>query len=241
MADDKKNIGPEAEKPGEVPQEKKAEPIKDTPPAPEQPAPGAPQAPVVEAAPKAQPAPTVESSPWKRRLPLRRCWISAPPKIRLRQRRKHHRRKSPSRSRRKKSPSVAVRRKQTRPLPIRQSRPNLGTKSPKASPSRRSLPWIRAALPLARRPRRSRLRPVTPPAPKKRKSFISTCLTCIRSKIIPLVSGTMRKCRGLWSRSRQQGVDQPTLVRPREDNGYFAPICYLFESFPCIRKKLCIT
>ena len=39
MADDKKNIGPEAEKPGEAPQEKKAEPVKDTPPAPEQPAP----------------------------------------------------------------------------------------------------------------------------------------------------------------------------------------------------------
>ena len=37
------------------------------------------------------------------------------------------------------------------------------------------------------------------------------------------------------------GGDQPALVRPREDNGYFAPICYLFESFPCIRKKLCIT
>ena len=32
MADDKKNIGPEIEKPGEAPQEKKAEPIKDTPP-----------------------------------------------------------------------------------------------------------------------------------------------------------------------------------------------------------------
>ena len=39
MADDKKNIGPEAEKPGEAPQEKKPEPIKDTPPAPEQSAP----------------------------------------------------------------------------------------------------------------------------------------------------------------------------------------------------------
>lgn len=45
MADDTKNIGPEAKKPGEAPQEKKAEPVKDTPPTPEQPAPGAPQAP----------------------------------------------------------------------------------------------------------------------------------------------------------------------------------------------------
>ena len=42
-------------------QEKKAEPIKDTPSVPEQPAPGAPQAPVLETASKAQTAPTVES------------------------------------------------------------------------------------------------------------------------------------------------------------------------------------
>lgn len=63
MADDKKNIGPEAEKSDEAPQEKKAEPIKNTPQVPEQAAPGTPQAPVVEAAPKAQAAPTVEAKP----------------------------------------------------------------------------------------------------------------------------------------------------------------------------------
>ena len=102
------------------------------------------------------------------------------------------------------SPAEAVRPRRARLLPIRQSRPNLGTKSPKVSPSRRSLPWIRAALPPVRRSRRSHLRPVMPPAPKKRRSSISTCLTCTRSKITPLVSGTMRKCRGLWSRSRRQ-------------------------------------
>lgn len=99
--------------------------------------------------------------------------------------------------------------KDARPLPIRQRCPNLGTKSPKASPSRRSLPWIKAALLLARRSRRSRLRPVTLPVPKKRRSSISTCLTCTRSKITRLVSGTMRRCRGLWSRSRQRASISP--------------------------------
>ena len=69
MADDKLNIGPEAEKPGEAPQEKKAEPVKDTPPTPEQPAPGAAEDPVVETAPKAQPAPTVESQPEEKAAP----------------------------------------------------------------------------------------------------------------------------------------------------------------------------
>ena len=69
MADDKKNIGPEAEKPGDAPQEKKTEPVKDTPPATEQPAPGVPQAPVVEAVPKAQPTPTVENQPAEKATP----------------------------------------------------------------------------------------------------------------------------------------------------------------------------
>ena len=60
------------------------------------------------------------------------------------------------------NPAEAVRPRMARPLPIRQSRPNLGTKSPKVSLPRRSLPWIRVALPLVRRSRRSHLRPVTP-------------------------------------------------------------------------------
>ena len=47
--------------------------------------------------------------------------------------------------------------------------------------------------------------------------------------------------QGLVESVKAAGVNQPARVRPREDNGYFAPICYLFESFPCIRKKLCIT
>ena len=102
------------------------------------------------------------------------------------------------------NPVGAVRPRMARPFPIRQSRPNLGTKSPKASPPRRSLPWIRAALPPVRRSRRSHLRPVTPLDRQKKRSSISTCPICIRSKITPLVFGTMRKCRGLWSRSRRQ-------------------------------------
>ena len=47
--------------------------------------------------------------------------------------------------------------------------------------------------------------------------------------------------QGLVESVKATGVNQPALVRPHEDNGYFAPICYLFESFPRIRKKLCIT
>lgn len=69
MADDKKNIDPEAGKPGETPQVKEAELIEDTPPAPEQPVPGTSQATVVETAPKVQTASTVESQPEEKAAP----------------------------------------------------------------------------------------------------------------------------------------------------------------------------
>lgn len=56
----KRTSAPEAGESDAVSQEKKTEPVKDTLPVPEKPAPDATEAPVVEAAPKAQTAPTVE-------------------------------------------------------------------------------------------------------------------------------------------------------------------------------------
>ena len=91
--------------------------------------------------------------PPPRHIPAR-WWILPPPVTRRPRRRK--RRSSRSRPPKRTSPpnpAEADRPRMARPLPIRQSRPNLGTKSPKASPPRRSLPWIRAALPLVRRSR----------------------------------------------------------------------------------------
>lgn len=49
---------------------------------------------------------------------------------------------------------------------------------------------------------------------EKEEMSISICLTCIRSKIIPLVSGTMRRCRGLWSRSRRRASISPRWCVP---------------------------
>ena len=149
-----------------------------------------------------------------RHIPARWWILPLPVTRRPRRRKRRSSRSRPPKRTRLPSPAEAVRPRMARPLPIRQSRPNLGTKSPKASPPRRSLPWIRAALPLAQRSRRSRLRPVTPPVPKKRRSSISTCLTCIRSKIIPLASGTMRRCRDLWSRSRRRVSISPRWCVP---------------------------
>ena len=56
----KRTSAPEAGESDAVSQEKKTEPVKDTLPVPEKPAPDATEAPVAEAAPKAQTAPTVE-------------------------------------------------------------------------------------------------------------------------------------------------------------------------------------
>ena len=184
MADDKKNI-PEAAPPTEAPA-----PAVETAAVPEQPSPGPAltDAEVVilehegqaalfemgEAVP--DPADAVTTPRWRspplpksprlkrssRPIPAR--WWILPPPVTSRPRR---RKRQPSRGRPRKktrlpSPAEAVRPRMARPLPIRPSRPNLGTKSPKASPLRRSLPWIRAALPLIRRSRRSRPRPATP-------------------------------------------------------------------------------
>ena len=107
-----------------------------------------------------------------RHIPARWWILPLPVTRRPRMRKRRSSRSCPPKRTSPPNPAEADRPRMARPLPIRPSRPNLGTKSPKASPPRRSLPWIRAALPLVRRSRRSRLRPVTLPAPKKRRSSI---------------------------------------------------------------------
>ena len=44
---------------------------------------------------------------------------------------------------------------------------------------------------------------------EKKRSSISARPTCTRSKIIPLASGTMRRCKGSWSRSRRRASISP--------------------------------
>ena len=85
------------------------------------------------------------------------------------------------RGKRRKSPAVAVRPRRKRQPRSRPSRPRLAR--PMRPPKKRQRP----------RPRKCRLRPVTLPAPKKRKSSILTFPTCTRSRIILSVSVTMRK------------------------------------------------
>lgn len=82
---------------------------------------------------------------------------------------------------RRRSHAEAVRPRRKKRPRNRPSRPRLAR--PMRPPRKRQRP----------RPRKYRLRPVTLPAPRKRKSSILTFPTCTRSRIILLVSVTMRK------------------------------------------------
>ena len=80
-----------------------------------------------------------------------------------------------------KAPAEAARPRRKKRPRSRPSRPRLAR--PMRPPRKRQRP----------RPRKYRLRPVTLPAPRKRKSSILTFPTCTRSRIILSVSVTMRK------------------------------------------------
>ena len=198
MADDKKNIGPEAEKPGEAPQEKKAEPVKDTPPAPEQPAPGAAEALVVEAAPKAQPAPTVENQPGEKAAPAPKVLDFSAAKNKAPAKEETAPEKKPVKE------QAAEKAKRGRPAKADKAAPAEKPKQPrdKLSQSKKA-PGKEAPIPQkpetapkeAKRPNRSSPPlPVTLLAlPSRSRSSISICPSCIRSKTILSVSVTIRK------------------------------------------------
>ena len=77
----------------------------------------------------------------------------------------------------------------------RRGRPPRRKRQPRSRPSRPRLakPMQPPRKRQRPRPRKCRLHPATLPAPKKRKSSILTFPTCTRSRIILLVSVTMRK------------------------------------------------
>ena len=208
MADDKKNIGPEAEKPGEAPQEKKAEPVKVTLTAPEQPAPGAPQAPVVETAPKAPPAPTVESKPEEKAAPAPKVLDfsvaknkapgkeeAAPEKKPV----KEQAEEKPKQPRDKMSQSKKVPGKEA-PIPPK----------PEAAPKESKTPeQEQPAAP----------RDATRSAEPEQIVYINL------SELHPFKNHPFgvrddSEMKGLVESVKASGVNQPALVRPREDGGY---------------------
>ena len=224
MADDKKNIGPEAEKPGEAPQEKKAEPVKDTLTAPEQPAPGAPQAPVVETAPKAPPAPTVESKPEEKAAPAPKVLDFSVAKN-----------KAPGKE--EAAPEKKPVKEQAEEKPKR-GRPAKADKAPAEKPKQprdkmsqsKKVPGKEAPIPPKPEaaPKESKTPEQEQPAAPRdatRSAEPEQIVYINLSELHPFKNHPFgvrddSEMKGLVESVKASGVNQPALVRPREDGGY---------------------
>ena len=225
MADDKKNIGPEAEKPGDAPQEKKAEPVKDTPPATEQPAPGVPQAPVVEAVPKAQPTPTVENQPEEKATPAPKVLDfsaaknKAPAKEETAPEKKSVKEQAaekPKRGRPAKADKAAPAEKPKQPRDkMPQSKKAPGKEAP--IPPKREVPSKEAKAPEQEQP--AAPRDATRSAEPEQIVYLN--LSDLHPfKNHPFGVRDDAEMQGLVESVKAAGVNQPALVRPREDGGY---------------------
>ena len=225
MADDKKNIGPEAAKPGEAPQEKKAEPVKDTPPTPEQPAPGTAEAPMVEAAPKAKTAPTVESPPEGKAAPAPNVLDFSAAKNRAPAKEETAPEKTPVKE------QTAEKPKRGRPVKTNKTAPAEKPKQPrdKMSQSKKAPgkeapipPKPEAASKEAKAPEQEQ-----PAAPRDatRSAEPEQIVYINLSELHPFKNHPFgvrddAEMQGLVESVKAAGVNQPALVRPREDGGY---------------------
>ena len=224
MADDKKNIGPEAEKPGDAPQEKKTEPVKDTPPATEQPAPGVPQAPVVEAVPKAQPTPTVENQPEEKATPAPKVLDfsaaknKAPAKEETAPEKKSVKEQAaekPKRGRPAKADKAAPAEKPKQPRDkMPQSKKAPGKEAP--IPPKREVPSKEAKAPEQEQPAAPR-----DATRAEKEEIVYLNLSDLHPfKNHPFGVRDDAEMQGLVESVKAAGVNQPALVRPREDGGY---------------------
>ena len=225
MADDKKNIGSEVEKPGETPQEKKAGPIKDTPSTPEQPAPGAAEAPVVEVAPKVPPDPTIENQPEEKAAPAPKVLDFSAAKNKAPAKEETVPEKKPDKEQAVEKP------KRGRPAKTDKTAPAEKPKQPRDKMSQsKKVPGKEAPIP-----------PKTEAAPKEAKTPEEEQPAAPRdatrsaepeqivyinlSELHPFKNHPFgvrddSEMKGLVESVKASGVNQPALVRPREDGGY---------------------
>lgn len=252
MADDKKNIGPEAEKPGEAPQEKKVEPIKDTPPAPEQPAPGAPQAPVVETAPKTQPAPTVESKPEEKATPAPKVLDFSAAKNKAPAKEETAPEKKPAKEQTEEKP------KRGRPAKTDKAAPAEKPKQPRDKMSQsKKAPGKEAPIPhkpeappkaanASEQEQPAAPRDATRSAEPEQIVYIN--LSDLHPfKDHPFGVRDDAEMKSLVESVRNGGVNQPALVRPREGGGYeiiaghrrqMASQLAGYRNMPCIVRNM---
>ena len=225
MADDKKNIGPEAEKPGEAPQEKKAESVNDTPHATEQPAPGAPQAPVVETAPKSQTAPTVESPPEGKAAPAPKVLDFSAVKNKAPAKEETAPEKKPVKEQTEKKPKRGRPAKTDKAAPAEKPKPlrDKMSQSKKAPGKEAPIPPKAEAAPKeAKAPEQEQ---PTTPRDATRSAEPEQIVYINLSELHPFKNHPFgvrddSEMKGLVESVKASGVNQPALVRPREDGGY---------------------
>ena len=212
MADDRKNMGPEAEKPGEAPQEKKAEPVKNTPPAPEQLAPGAAAAPVVETAPKVQTAPAVESKPEEKSAPAPKVLDFSVAKN-----------KAPVKE------EVALEKKPVKEQATekpKRGRPAKADKAPTGKPKLSRDKMSQSKAPATKEEAAASTEPEQPAQPRDATRAEKEEIVYLNlSELHPFQNHPFgvrddAEMQGLVESVKAAGVNQPALVRPREGGGY---------------------
>ncbi len=225
MAEENKNIFPgEAPQP-EIPKQEQAEPVKDTPPAAEQPVPeAATEAPVVEAAPKAQSAPTVESkheekaAPAPKVLDFSAAKNKAPAKEETAPEKKPVKEQAaekPKRGRPAKTDKAPAEKPRQPRDKMSQSKKAPGKaapahKQPEASPNE-------AAAPEQEQP----AAPRDATRSNEPEQIVYINLSELHAfKDHPFGVRDDAEMRSLVESVKAGGVNQPALVRPREDGGY---------------------
>ncbi len=220
MADDKKNITPQQDTPADTPQEKKVEPVKEAPPAPEQPAPGTPEAPVVETAPKEQKAPTAEVKPEEKAAPA--------PKVLDFTAARGDAGKPKATAKEAAAPEDKPKRgrpaKAEKPTPEKPKQPRDKMSQSKKTPGKE-----------AAAPKKPEAAPKDTPAPEPEKPAAPRDATRSAepeqivyinlSELHPFKNHPFgvrddTEMKGLVESVKASGVNQPALVRPREDGGY---------------------
>ena len=225
MADDKKNISPEAEKPGDAPQEKKTEPFKDTPPAPEQSAPGTTEAPLVETAPKAQTAPTVESKPEEKAAPAPKVLDFSTAKNKAPAKEETAPEEKPVKE------QAAEKPKRGRPAKTDKAAPTEKPKQPRDKMSQsKKAPGKEAPIPpkpeaAPKEVKAPEQEQPAAPGDATRSAQPEQIVYINLSELHPFKNHPFgvrddSEMKGLVESVKASGVNQPALVRPREDGGY---------------------
>ena len=213
MADDKKSI-PDAEKVDESPKPGKVEPAKTAPPVQDQPTPAKAEAPKEKDAPSMEGTPQPGKDEKQTTIPGMGDPAPAGKVVDFTAARDGATKGKPAekaaaqdKDKQADKTKDAAKPRRGRPPKAEKAAPDKAKPQPRDKMSQSKPPAGKGVPAETEAPATTE----QPPAPRdaargvKEEIVISIFPSCTRSKIIPLASGTMRKCRGWWSRSKLPG------------------------------------